>query len=61
MRGPRKDDALVPVYEDGRLLKTYTLDEVRAQAARGIALTSPSGLPACRGGLDCPTFPVMQV
>lgn len=36
VRGPRKDDLLVPVYEDGRVLKTYTLDEIRAEAARGL-------------------------
>ena len=36
-RGPRKDDLLVPVYEDGRVLRTYTLDEVRAAAARAFS------------------------
>jgi nicotinamide phosphoribosyltransferase len=35
-RAPRKDDLLVPVYEDGRVLRTYTLDEVRAAAAKGL-------------------------
>jgi nicotinamide phosphoribosyltransferase len=32
---PRKDDLLAPVFEDGRVLRTFTLDEVRANAARG--------------------------
>jgi nicotinamide phosphoribosyltransferase len=36
-RGPRKDDLLVPVYEDGRVLRTYTLDEVRAAADKGFS------------------------
>jgi nicotinamide phosphoribosyltransferase len=36
-RAPRKDDLLVPVYENGRVLRTYTMDEVRAEAARGFA------------------------
>jgi nicotinamide phosphoribosyltransferase len=36
-RGPRKDDLLVPVYEDGRVLRTYTLDEVRATADKGFS------------------------
>jgi nicotinamide phosphoribosyltransferase len=33
-RGPRQDDHLVPVFEDGRVLRTYTLDEVRRNAMR---------------------------
>jgi nicotinamide phosphoribosyltransferase len=37
VRGPRLDDRLVPVYESGRVLRTYTLDEVRAEAARGLS------------------------
>jgi nicotinamide phosphoribosyltransferase len=37
VRAPRKDDLLVPVYENGRLLRTYTLDEVRAAAMRGLS------------------------
>jgi nicotinamide phosphoribosyltransferase len=37
VRGPRKDDALVPVFENGRVLRTYTLDEVRAAAMRSLA------------------------
>jgi len=37
VRAPRADDLLVPVYEDGRVLKRYTLDEVRANAAAGLA------------------------
>jgi nicotinamide phosphoribosyltransferase len=36
-RGPRKDDLLVPVYEDGRVLRTYTLDEVRTTADKGFS------------------------
>lgn len=36
-RGPRKDDLLVPVYEDGRVLRTYSLDEVRAAESRGVS------------------------
>jgi nicotinamide phosphoribosyltransferase len=36
-RGPRKDDLLVPVYENGRVLRTYTLDEVRSAADRGLS------------------------
>jgi nicotinamide phosphoribosyltransferase len=34
VRGPRNDDMLVPVFEDGRVLRTYSLDEVRAHAMR---------------------------
>jgi nicotinamide phosphoribosyltransferase len=37
VRAPRKDDVLVPVYEDGRILRTYTLDEVRAAAMRSLS------------------------
>jgi nicotinamide phosphoribosyltransferase len=37
VRAPRKDDLLVPVYQDGRILRSYTLDEVRAEAARGLS------------------------
>jgi nicotinamide phosphoribosyltransferase len=36
VRGPRKDDLLVPVFANGRVLRTYTLDEVRANAMRGL-------------------------
>jgi nicotinamide phosphoribosyltransferase len=36
-RAPRKDDLLVPVYEDGRILRNYTLDEVRAAAAGSLS------------------------
>jgi nicotinamide phosphoribosyltransferase len=36
VRGPRKDDLLVTVYEGGRVCRTYTLDEVRVEAARGL-------------------------
>jgi nicotinamide phosphoribosyltransferase len=35
-RGPREDDLLVPVFEDGRVLRTWTMDEVRANAARSL-------------------------
>jgi nicotinamide phosphoribosyltransferase len=34
VRAPRNDDQLVPVYENGRVLKTYTLEEVRQCAMR---------------------------
>jgi nicotinamide phosphoribosyltransferase len=34
VRGPRHDDNLVPVFENGRVLRTYTLDEVRKSAMR---------------------------
>jgi nicotinamide phosphoribosyltransferase len=37
VRAPRKDDLLVPVYENGRVLRTYTLDDVRAAAMRGLS------------------------
>ena len=37
VRAPRKDDMLVPVFENGRILRTYTLDEVRAAAMRSLA------------------------
>jgi nicotinamide phosphoribosyltransferase len=37
VRAPRKDDLLTTVFENGRVLREYTLDEVRAQAARGFA------------------------
>lgn len=33
---PRNDNLLVPVYENGRVLKTYTWDEVRANAKKGL-------------------------
>jgi nicotinamide phosphoribosyltransferase len=36
VRGPRNDDNLVPVFEDGRVLRTYTLDEVRRAAMRSL-------------------------
>ncbi len=36
VRGPRPDDRLVPVFENGRVLKSLTLDEVRANAMQGI-------------------------
>jgi nicotinamide phosphoribosyltransferase len=32
VRGPRKDDHLVPVFENGAVLKTYTMAEVRQNA-----------------------------
>jgi nicotinamide phosphoribosyltransferase len=34
--GPRNDDLLVPVYESGRVLVTYTLDEVRANSMKAL-------------------------
>jgi nicotinamide phosphoribosyltransferase len=36
-RGPREDDLLVPVFEDGRVLRTYSLDEVRARADEALS------------------------
>jgi nicotinamide phosphoribosyltransferase len=36
VRGPRADDRLVTVFEDGRVVRRYTLDEVRANAAAGL-------------------------
>ena len=36
VRGPRHDDALVPVFEDGRVLRTYSLNEVRHNAMRSL-------------------------
>ena len=36
-RAPRKDDLLVPVYENGRVVRAYTLDEVRAAAEKGLS------------------------
>jgi nicotinamide phosphoribosyltransferase len=35
VRAPRKDDLLIPVFENGTVLKRYSLDEVRANAERG--------------------------
>jgi nicotinamide phosphoribosyltransferase len=37
VRGPRKDDTLVLVFEDGRVVRTYSLDEVRKNAMRSFA------------------------
>ncbi len=37
VRGPHDADQLVPVFENGKVLRTYTLDEVRARAARAFA------------------------
>lgn len=34
VRGPHPNDLLVPVFENGKVLKTYTLDEVRANSNR---------------------------
>ena len=34
--GPRKDDVLVPVFENGKILREYTLDDVRATSEREI-------------------------
>ena len=36
VRGPQPDDLLVPVFENGRVLRTQTLDEVRANANAGL-------------------------
>jgi nicotinamide phosphoribosyltransferase len=36
VEGERKDDLLVPVFEDGKVLVSYTLDEVRTNAMRGL-------------------------
>ena len=44
VRGPRKDDLLVPVYENGRVLRTYTLDEVRADRHAGPLVSRGAGL-----------------
>ncbi len=35
VRGPRKDDLLVPVFENGVVLRTYTMAEVRHNAMQG--------------------------
>jgi nicotinamide phosphoribosyltransferase len=35
-RGPRNDDELVPVFENGRVLRTYTLEDVRQRAMKGL-------------------------
>jgi len=34
--GPNENDRLLPVYENGRILRKYTLDEVRSNALRGL-------------------------
>jgi nicotinamide phosphoribosyltransferase len=34
VEGERKDDLLVPVFEDGKILKSYTLDEVRTNSMK---------------------------
>lgn len=36
VRGPRADDCLTPVFENGRILAKVTFDEVRANAMRGL-------------------------
>lgn len=36
VEGDRKDDILVPVFENGKILKEYTLDEVRATSMKGL-------------------------
>lgn len=36
VEAPRKDNLLVPVYENGRVLKTYTFAEVRANAMKAL-------------------------
>jgi nicotinamide phosphoribosyltransferase len=37
VRGPDDADQLVPVFENGKILRSYTLDEVRARASRVFA------------------------
>jgi nicotinamide phosphoribosyltransferase len=37
VRGPRKDDCLEVVYENGTLVKTYTMDDLRARSNDGLA------------------------
>ena len=32
--GPRKDDLLAPVFENGKILRELTFDEVRANSER---------------------------
>lgn len=36
VRGPRKDDHLQTVYENGGLVRTYTLDDLRANSKQGL-------------------------
>jgi len=36
VEGGRKDDLLVPVFEDGKILAQYTFEEVRRNAMRGL-------------------------
>lgn len=36
VEGGRKDDSLVPVFENGKILAQYTFEEVRANAMRGL-------------------------
>lgn len=36
VEGEPKDDLLVPVFENGQVLRRYTLDEVRANAMKGL-------------------------
>lgn len=38
VEGPRMDDQLVPVFENGRVLKTYTFEEVRANARKALGI-----------------------
>jgi nicotinamide phosphoribosyltransferase len=37
VEGTRKDDLLVPVFEDGAILREYTLEEVRATSMKGVS------------------------
>ena len=37
VEGVRKDDLLVPVFEDGKILRRFTLEEVRATSMKGLA------------------------
>ena len=37
VRAPRKDDLLTTVYEDGHIVRRYSLDEVREQASKALS------------------------
>ena len=36
VRGPHKDDCLEVVYENGTLVRTYTMDDLRARSSEGL-------------------------
>jgi nicotinamide phosphoribosyltransferase len=38
VRGPRQDDLLQTVYENGALVKTYTMDDLRANSMKGLTI-----------------------